>query len=87
MSDDPTSAIPGSGRAATAQASWERGVMDSLLELYPPGTVLVLMSYFPDGAQGVSLKPGGRTNYISNGSRDDMAAAMIEMLKRWEKLP
>lgn len=61
--------------------------MEKLVKMLPSGMIITLMVTVPDGFPGaVPLKPGSRTNYICNGHRDDMANAMIEMLKRWGKL-
>lgn len=61
--------------------------MAALVDMLPKGLIVTLMVTVPNDFPGaIPLKPGNRTNYISNGHRDDMANAMIEMLKRWGKL-
>lgn len=71
-------------------SSLMNATMDTLVEVFPPGLVFTLMVTIPTDYPGaIALKPGpelSRTNYISNGDRDEMANAMLELLKRWGKV-
>ena len=72
----------------TDLAGLMNSTMDVLVDLLPKGVIVAFLVSVPNDLPGsVQLKPGGRTNYISNGHREDMASAMIEILTRWGKLP
>ncbi len=54
-----------------------QGAMSGLTKVFP-GCGVVLLVFPQDG------KEGERTNYVSNCSREDIKAAMREVLARWE---
>lgn len=57
-----------------------RASLESLVDVYPAGLQISIIVAAP-GQDGTA-----QASYISTGDRDEMAAAMTELLKRWGKL-
>ena len=55
-----------------------RSAMDATRAVFPPDTGIVVLAFPFNGPAGK------RTNYIGNGKREDILAALKEVVARWE---